>query len=194
MEQSRYVIWKHKAIPNACLLDRLKGVERDYELQDGVSRQGTFQNAQYTMDPDHPYDTVLVDSLRNTSQLLVGSKVLKEFLECRPLSKVEYLPVTIFDIKGRPIREEYYIIHPIDPVDCLDIENCGVTWSEILDDIVDEVERLIIDEKKIDINRELFRPKYYSDIVLVNRELAEEIDKKRFTGIRWLELENYPED
>ncbi len=193
MIKSDFVIWGSEAVKNACVLYSLDGVEDTFELSDGVSRAANFgDNATYTMDPNFPNDTILVDNLFNTDFRIVGSLRLKEFLESRHLPNVEYLRVTILNHKSKTASKDYYIVHPIEPAECLDAEKSGVRWSRIDKTRIDKVARLVIDEEKIDPDRVLFRPKSFHRVILTRRNLAESITAAGFTGIKWIELKDYP--
>lgn len=194
MDKSNYVIWTPKNIENACVLSELRGVEKTFLLNKGVSLESTFPaSASYTMNPDFPTDTMLTDNLINTDMLIVGSLRLKKFLCSRKVTLVEYLPVSIFDHKGKIASGEYFIIHPVDPVECIDIDQSIVEWGLINPDTIDSIERLVINEAKIDSDRQLFRPKLFTDIILVKRGLAGAIDQEGFSGIQWVEVADYPE-
>ncbi|MFA7060610.1 MAG: DUF1629 domain-containing protein [Pedobacter sp.] len=193
--KSDYVIWKARRIADSYLLDMLVGVENDYKLKSGISFLSTFpSSAFYTVNPDYPYNTLLVDNLPNTDRLIVASDRLKGFLEQHIRAKVEYLPISIHNHKNRPIREIYFIINPLDPIDGLDIEKCSVTWSKIVKDKIRDIKRIVLLEEKIDKERQLFRLARYDKIVLIKKELARKIDEAGFTGIQWVELDKYPED
>lgn len=198
-----YVIWDNKHVENAVVLYRLQGVENKWELNEGIPRSADFTaEATFKMDLDLLYNTILTDNLKNKDMLVVASRRLKEFLEEWNLEKVEYLPVTIIDHKGKPIQENYFIIHPIHPIPCLDVEKCGATWSPLDEEAIDFIERMVIDESLIDtrtqsitVDRKLFRPKYFDCITLVRRDLAEAIDEAGFTGVEWMEIDecsSYP--
>lgn len=193
---SNYVIWasflddgKHYGV-----LEELDNVDDDFELKKGIPRAFTFpDDAEYSMDPAYPKNVVLADNLYNIDRLIVGSVDLKKFLEERQLANVEYLPVSILDHKNCVASRDYFLIHPIHPQDCLDVEASGVTWSDFLDDEIDEIERLVIDESAIPPEIHLFRLKSFLDPILVRRDIADAIIDEGFTGIRWIELEKYPE-
>lgn len=194
-----YVIWNKKRVENAVMLKSLEGVEDEWELNEGVPRAATFPaDARFQMNLELPYNTILTDNLGNIDMLIVASRRLKEFMEGWHLEKVEYLSVTIIDHKGKPIEEDYFIIHPIDPVPCLDIEKCGARWSSLDKESISYIKRMVIDESLIDtatqsitVDRTLFRPKHFEDITLVRRDLAEAIDKGGFTGVKWREIDEY---
>jgi len=187
-----YVFWAPRRLENVCQLVDLQGVEREWELDEGVSRSASFPDgATLRMDPNYPYHMLLADNLLNTERLIVASGRLKTFLELRRLAEVEYLPVKVLNHKGRPVDVQYYIIHPVSPIDCLDLEQSGPTWSAIDTTRIKALNRFVVIESKIEKERELFRPKYFHRATLVKRALAEAIDKEGFTGIRWFELDQF---
>src|SRR5262249_52340497 len=133
------------------------------------------------------------DTLLNSHRLVIASARLKRFLESQGLSRVEYLPVTILNHKGRPASRDYFIVHPVDLDACVDVKKSEVEWSAMEPSSIDSVTRLAIDETALDRTVALFRPKPFYDVVLVRRPLAEAIDAQGFSGIRWIELSSYPE-
>lgn len=190
--QLDYVIWRNVRVPNGAELNALEAVERRWELRDGVPRGHDFdQDAVFPMDLELPHNMYLPDSLMNINSLIVASQRLKDFLSNKQLESVEYLPVSIRDHKGRITKKNYFIVHPIEPVDCLDLDASEADYSPLDPSLVDDVEQLVFDEEKLDDRRELFRPKYFPDITLVRRALAEEIDKQGFEGVGWLEIDEY---
>jgi hypothetical protein len=174
-------------------LHQLIGLDDPEELNEGVTMADRFPgDATFTMHPDFPYNLILTDSLRNTDFLIVASSRLRDFLEKRAILKVEYLPVTIINHKRRAVKDTYYIIHPVDHVDCLDLEKCGVAWSPIDSSVIDSMEQLVLDPDRIDQSRGIFRPKFFPDVTLIKRELALAMDMEGFTGNVWIEPEDYP--
>jgi hypothetical protein len=189
-----YVIWTSGRINNYVVLETLHGVDKLYEVKRGIPRAASFPaDARYTMHPDWPTNTVLTDNLINTDALVVASARLADFLRARGVTHTEYLPVTILNHKKRPTGKDYFIVNPVEPVDCLDVAKSGVTWSLFDGTIVDSVQRLVLDPKRCDPDRELFRIAKFADVTLVSRELAKAMDAQGFTGNRWLELSAYPE-
>jgi hypothetical protein len=192
MKKPNFVVWDSAVVKNAVVLHVLKGVEKEYQLRKGVPRAATFpSDAAYTMHPDFPHNTILVDNLVNTGLRIVGSKRLKEFLEKQVVPKVEYLPVAIVNHKGKTASKDYFIVHPIEPVECLDLDKCGVTWGEVDETSIDEVKHLVIDETRVEPIRQLFRPKQFHQVILARRTLADAIDAAGFTGIKWIELDKF---
>ena len=194
MKSTDYLIWGRMRVKNAVFLSDLHGIANAYELLYGVPRaEGFPDDAVWDVDEDAPPNGILPDSINNTDRLLACSKRLVECLQASGVAKVEYLPVAIRNQKGRIASKSVFIVHPLDPVDCLDIDKSGVEWSPIATTDIDRVKRLVLDESKLDPVRELFRLAKFPDLVLARRDLAEKIDSAGFTGVRWIELDEYPE-
>lgn len=186
-----YVVWRFHDVPNSCVLDELLGVRKRYQIREGVPRaQGFPSDAKFTLDPDYPNDTLLVDAFDNVYRMVVISPKLKAFLETQGLVKIEFLPVTVMDHKGRP-KAHYFILHPTCPVECLDLEASGVTWDTVNKDTVDTVKRLVLKTDKIDSDLKIFKIKFFYDYLIVRQDLAEAITAEGFTGIRWVSTEDF---
>jgi hypothetical protein len=189
MLNSNFVIWRSAVVPGACILGEFEGVEKSFQLRKGISRADSFPaNATFTMNPEFPNDTLLADNLFNTNLFIVASIKVKNFLEGQKILQMEYLPVKIVDHKGRVASSEYFIIHPIDPVECIDLKSSDVDWGIIDKTLIDHARRLVLDETKVPPDRQIFRPKPYYRIILVRRDLAKLIDDQGFSGIRWDEI------
>ena len=193
-----FVVWEPKHVKNSVLLGTLEGVESKWQLNLGVPRkEADFATASFPM--RGPYKR-FTDSLRNRGMLIVASQRLKDFLEQWPLVQVQFLPVSIKSAVGTHMQK-YYIVQPLHPVPCLDTEKCGADWSALDKTSIDYVEQLVISESLIDreahkikVERQLFRPKHFERITLVQRELAEAIDTAGFTGMEWIEIDEYSND
>ncbi|MEQ1850440.1 MAG: DUF1629 domain-containing protein [Chthoniobacteraceae bacterium] len=167
-------------------------MEKQYQFNDGMSRAENFpSDAAFTMDPEFPDNTLLTDNLINLNMMIVVSSKLREFLEKRAPTHLEYLRVTILNHKGKPASEDYFIIHPIDPVDCLDLPKSQPTYSSMDRTNIKRVKQVALDESKVDRDRLLFRPKSFYRATLIKEEVAAEIDRAGFTGVRWVKPEEF---
>ena len=192
--QSNYVIWGQRAARGACSLDGMTGYADDWKLLYGHPMAGEFPaTARFAMDPDYPRNVALTDSLFNIDMLLVASQALRALIEAQQPQAVEFLPVPIFNHKKREIKEPYTIVHPTHPVDCLVVDACGAHWDEINKKAIATVQALVIDEKRIPAGRLLFRPDHFCKVILAHRSLADKVDAANLTGMRWIELDNFPE-
>ena len=193
--KSRFVVWQYAQVEGACRLGSLQGVEDSYELTDGISQAKNFPDeARFKMDADFPNDTLLIDNLDSDEFMIVASSRLTRVVQQMVPSHVEYLPISIINHKNKIASRDYRIIHPIEPVNCLDLKQCKPEWDDLDEEAIESIERLVLDETKIPEHRWLFRPRAFYDVILVRRELAERIESENFTGVRWVELEDYPEE
>lgn len=186
-----YFVWRFQDVPNSCVLDELSGVPKMFQIRKGIPRaEGFPSDAKFTLDPDYPNDTLLVDAFDNVYRLAVISLTLKTFLEGRDIVNVEFLPVTIMDHKGKP-KANYFIVHPIYPVECLDLEASGAKWDTVNKDTIDTVDRLVLNTDKIDPNLQIFKIRFFYNYLLVRQNLADAITAEGFTGIRWVPVDDF---
>ncbi len=185
-----YVIWSWRpTVKHSAALGGFADFEDDNLFGHGHSWGGTFPaEAKMAFDPEHPRDTVRTDNLANTDGVLVISERLCDFLMKRKLYGMEYLPIPILDHKKRLIAEKYVIANTVDHVDCLDLKASKPTFSQIRKTRITDVEQLVLDSKRMDPKRELFRIKNFARHALIRRDLADAITAAGFTSIGWTEL------
>ncbi|QSQ19025.1 hypothetical protein JY651_27150 [Pyxidicoccus parkwayensis] len=192
MASSNYVCWQNVPAGNSCVLSGVENLGREYELLKGIPRAGTFpDNVLFRMSDEYPKDVGLIDSLSNGDTLIIASRRLRDFLTQRQLPHMEYHRVTILNHKGRVASEDYHVVHPIHPQDCLDISASGCTYSPIVPTEIDFVDKLTIDESRVQPGVRMFRIKNFGGPVLVHRGFAEELSAMDFKGITFIELEQY---
>lgn len=185
------VVWQFEDVPHSFVLDRLQGVERVFELVEGVPRAALFPaDARFSVDPDFPNDIGLADAFDNTYHLTVISENLKNFIAGHAPKAVEFLPVTLLNHKSRPAAS-YFILHPIDPVDALDIDKSEVTWDLADDTVIDSIKRIVLKDSALDRTRLILKLKYFYDYILVRRDLADAVRSHGFTGVRWVECRDF---
>jgi hypothetical protein len=188
-------MWRYQIADGAVVLQDFKGVADKYPLHDGEPMAATFPaDAAFHLHPDFPDNLMLQDSLSNSDMCLVISQRLKDAVQALAPPRVEYLPVAIVDHKGRKLREPYFVLHPVDPIDCIDRQASEAEFDAILDpDAIESVQRMVLDETAIAPERTLFRLKHYWGAVVLSRAMAASLMAGGFTGVRWLELDQYPE-
>jgi hypothetical protein len=190
-----YLIWTDDPVPHGCRLTLLSGFEDSWMLNKGIPCSSEWpDDVSFRMDPNQLHEMVLGDSVENNYLLLILSRRLADFIIALRPPETEVLPVTILDHRGRPVQQPYAIVNPIRPVDCLDPERSGAERSELDPSSINAVSRLVLDEAGVDRTRLLFRPLGFYDVTLVRRDLAQAITTAGFSGMRWTEIGNYPED
>jgi uncharacterized protein DUF1629 len=188
-----YLVWKYQPVPGACILQDLDGFEDTFRLAQGEPLAATFPaDVRFHMNPDFPNDLLLADNLENTDLCLVVSAKLREALEKRKLSHVEYLPVSIINHRGRVASKDYSIVHPLNPVDCIDRDKSVFKESRIIPGRIDRFKKLVVNKARIPEDRTLFHMKDFSDIAVVRNDLAKALDAERFRGLGWQPLAQYP--
>lgn len=189
MDPFPYVVWQPDPPEFACRLRRLEGFDDDDELADGVPWADRFpEDVRLSMNPDAPYDSLLTDTLYNLYGFIIVSARERNYIEEKEIALIEFLPVGILDHKKKRVQQSYSILHPVQPVDCIDFDGSEIVWSGIVPDLVDEFTSLRLDESRIDPDRSIFRLKHLRNVIVVRRHLADALDAAGFTGNGWVEL------
>ncbi len=187
-----YLFWDSHPVGKTCVLEDLKNVERTNELKKGLSRIDDFpEDACFHMNRRHTKSTGLADQLGNGASCTVVSKRLKEFLEPKITSPIEYLPVTIFNHKNQVASDQYFIVNPLNVIDCIKIEESEVKWNSLDPEKIMSVRKLTFDDDKIDKNVSMFRAKHLYGSIFIHEDLANEMEDQNFTGIVFDELKDY---
>jgi hypothetical protein len=188
-----FVIWKYQEQPYAAVLETLSGFEKEFRLKDGVPLQATFpEDVQYHMHADFPNDIGLVDNMQNLHRLAVTSTRLKEAIEQRSAPHMEFLPIAIIDHKKRVASKDYFIVHPVGLVDCIDREQSVYRNDVIIPGNLAAVKKLVLDEARIPPDREIFRLEGFREVLIVRRDVAAALDEGKFTGLAWQRVQDYP--
>lgn len=186
-----YVVAEVKDIPNSFVLGQISYTEKMWHTAEGIPRSATWPSGvTHSVSKDFPNDMLLVDVFRSPHQFLLISTRLKDFLVKQECENVEFLPVSILDHKGK-IAGEYFILHPIMPVDCLDVEASEAKPHIMDDSIFHAIARIALIPSKIEMQRKIFKIKGLVDLVIFRKDLAQEIDAQGFTGIGWRPLSEF---
>jgi hypothetical protein len=189
-----YVIWRYKLLKHGAALTNLRGLERAFRLTDGTPLAASFPaDVSLQFNPDFPNDLLLADNMKNTSSLAIVSERLAAVVRDQVTTGIELLPVSLLDHKGGVASKDYFIVHPVDPLDCIDREQSVFEESLIARGEIEFFDRLVLDDTRIPAERKVFRLKGFPDIILVQRELAEHLDGQGMSGLGWLPIDEYPE-
>ncbi len=190
-----FLLWpKSNSTPYACVLGNITGFNGLYAAWGGKPVADTFPaDAEFPMDPEFPENTVLAETLVNSQYLIVASEQLKKFFEENQVFPVEYLKVGIRDHKGK-ICATYWIINPLDNIDCLDRDGSGALVSRVDKTQVVKVKRTILRDDALDPERRFFRITGYPQGIVIRRDLAEIIQRAGFQGLKFRELDQKKSD
>jgi hypothetical protein len=189
----KYKISEVVRAKGVCSLESLEEVPDWPKLQHGFSQKGRFPaDAYFQMSPDYPKDVKLADVLDNINQFLVVAERLHELLHReKALFQNETFPVAIKNHKGRTEKAKYFLVHQIEHRACVDEkksvgEKSPIDKSQYLD-----LQKLVLDPKKIDKKLVIFRPAEYRDRPFFREDLAAKIEAEGFTGIEFFDVDTY---
>lgn len=187
-----YRVWRSSPVNNACRLALIQGYKRDFEFTYGVSMAAAFpKNVRAPMDGDFKKATGLTDDLKNLDGVKVCSKRLVEFLQKNDVRHVEYLPISIINHKGKVASSDYFIVNPVGLVDALDLKASEPDYNSIKEDMIDSVVRIVLNPKRLDPERKVFRLKGFFSPVLIEKGLADAMKAAGMVGPFFKELEFY---
>jgi len=188
---SNFVIFDVEMKDYDCVLTDFKGLANTFPLTAGAPLQDSFpDDASFAMSPDFPNNTNTPDCLKNTNMVMVASENLVNYLRKMKVPNVEFLPVSILDHRSKPINSKYAIVHPIEPLDVLDLERSVVEFSFILPDEIDSISSITLKESLVSPSSVMFRCARLANFIFVRREFATKITEAGFSGFVWRELED----
>ena len=187
-----YVVGRPKRGKGVCVLGGIVGMERPYELQQGMQLAPSWpKDARFKMDDDLPRDTKLEDFLNNLPSVLVVSERVRAFLEAEKVKLIEFLPVTILNHKGRSEKAPYFIANCTENQDCIDESKATFKPNAIDPDVWISVQNIVLDPKKLDPELRLFRLKRYSKLDVWREDLAKKAMAQGFTGRKFIPLSEF---
>jgi hypothetical protein len=147
----------------------------------------------FHMDPDFPNNLRLVDNLLNSDRAMVVSPTLRDWLDQRRIPRVEYLPVSIIDHRGRVASADYAIVHPVEPVDCIDRDRSEFSESRITPGQISRFRKMVIDDARVPPDRQIIRLQGFWGATLVRADLVRDLSQTAFSGLSFLPVSQYPE-
>lgn len=190
MIDAPYVL-RTRAGSKYCGLGNLENVPKAFEIQFGMSRTAGFPaDARYSMDQEFKKQVALADALWGVGDRVISAK-LKTFIEARNPVDVEFLPVSIINHKGKVASADYFILHPVRIVDCIDQKSSTLKWNAIKPDLISSCVKLVLDLAAIPDDVLLWRPRHLEHEIFIQRGLADEMVAAGFTGLRMKEIADY---
>jgi len=116
----------------------------------------------------------LADFVSNTRDLLIVHRRVKEVLEHVNRGETEYLPLAIYNHKRRLASAEYFVVNPLGTYDVLDLKASDIEWDD--GDVVD-VNKMVLDPKKVKKAPDLFRPNEDPTAYIISKKVATELRK-----------------
>jgi hypothetical protein len=126
------------------------------------------------------------DVIDNALAFLMGSKKLKELLAKHALADIEYLQFTLLNHKGRVASKDCFIMNVIGTVDCVDKDRTEGETSSLTPERYTEIERLFLDDDKINPDLKIFRITSMPELIIVREDLKEKIEEEQITGVAFV--------
>jgi hypothetical protein len=189
---SGYLVWRPGTmIDGICKLKGLTGVPKSIQINNGVSRlEGWPAEAAAAMDPNFPKDLGLADSLDGANFVVISGKA-KQLIEQESAGKIEFLPMKIINHKGRVASEDYFVVNPLDIVDCIDKDASSVKLNPLNKIMISTCAQLVLKEDVIPAELKVFRTKFWSGMILIRRDLAQKMEQAGLTCMNFIEPAKY---
>lgn len=183
MNRSQALLWKSDYVEGFCVIKPPAGIEKAYQLDEGISRRaGWPDDVVCKMDPEFPKDIALADNLYGAGAIIV-SETLRAELERRQPDGIEFLPVGIQNHKGRRESSPYFLMNPLNVVECIDLEASQVRWNRTDPQVIKRCARLVIRPEALPKEASIFRPKFWPRLVLVRQEVCDSLLAGGFSGL-----------
>lgn len=160
----------------------------------GESAAADLADAEIVFDLSPDHGKKLADSVPNTLSILVVSDRLRSLLAATG-EEIDFHPVRIRNLKGRMVKDPYFLANPLGAVDCMDREQSDFEESALEPGQVNYFRRLVLDPERIPADRKLFRLASQKDLVLVRKDLAYEIFRvQKCEGMIFQAIETFGEE
>jgi len=180
------LIWMSMEPPGHCVLDPTF-IPNTRKLHAGEPVAGEFpKDVTYRMSDRFPDDLLLSDTFKVSGQILASSAMKTHLEAALPGHNIEYLPVTIVNHKQRVASSEYFIVHSLDVVDCIDVKKSKVKWNPLNKTTIMSCKGLVISSEAIPSHLRLFRPKHWGDNMMAASDLATALESSGFSGLRFI--------
>lgn len=186
-----YRLWRNAYEEGCCVLKPPQLADA-WELEDGVSRiAGHPPDVVCEMSPEFPKDIQLSDNLYGPDTPIVSGRVREILEKLVTHNRVEYLPVKILNHKGRVASTDYFLLHPLDVCDCIDVQASGVQWNAITKGLISRMSGLVLKSDAIPPDFNLFRLRYMGFNILAREDVVAGLRVANLTGLAFRETAGY---
>ncbi len=172
-------------------------------------RKGRIIEDEYPKDAHFQFHktegNLLTDYVNNIYGAFMISQKLKDLLDSFDIDEtvVQYLPFKLSDKKGRPFDGTFYIVNPLESVECLDIDQIavaaknskyyhdtpkifhysGIQYTSDAREKVLNLSFIIVDKDKIPDDKLIFRIKEIPDHIIIRNDVMQKILDSGLTGM-----------
>ncbi|ATB51511.1 imm11 family protein [Corallococcus macrosporus] len=182
--ETAYQVFSINPDPRVALLRDVSANVPDYmQLTDGIPLKGTIpESTTFTLSEEG--GDMLCDFVENTSGTLIVSSRAREALETEGITgdDFEYLPVTLKDKRGRALKSRFYIVNPLQKVECMDRERSEFSASARTDKIL-SVQQLVVRQDMVPARLKLFRLGEWPRVIVIRLDLVQRLQEAQLTGL-----------
>jgi hypothetical protein len=185
-----YSVWKNEYQDDFCALGALEDVPSDEEILAGGSRSSGFPTgAYYQMRDDFPDNVRVPDNVYTMIHFVVSDRLRQALTPLLGPSRVEMLPVKIKDHQGRFVDGKFFVMNPLDVVDCIDTTASMAKFNALDPTEISRVKRLVL--KPISEELTLFRPRHWTRLLFVRDDIAQKLEAAGLTGLSFREMDEF---
>jgi hypothetical protein len=184
MAHPSHYILAARTEPDACVLDRFPSI-RSYIWQatEGEVASTSFPDGVELRMSARAGGKAVRDVVRNTLGMVILSARARAVLDTVARAPMEYLPLVIIDHKGRRSAQPTFIANVLGRVDCVDLSASAFEESSMRAGEFFSLSKLVLDPKRIDPQRNLFRIAQWPRLILVSDEVASALTAADLSGL-----------
>lgn len=129
------------------------------------------------------------DWIDNTLELSLASGRMVDFLKSRSRARIEFLPFTLRNHKGRVACDAAAVVNLLDTVDAVDAARTQGELDPVNEGWYLAIRYLALDPESLDPALDLFRLASHPMTFIVREDLRDEMERAGLTGLTFLELE-----
>ncbi len=121
------------------------------------------------------------------------SKRAKELLENEEGVHAEYVPLTIIDVKGKELEEEFFVVNPLEKHEAIDLDKSTVEMNSLDEDsILGTHDTRLVLKKSGDFEKfDLIIPEHLNSELMMSTDLIKKIQDAGFTNLKVNEPSEY---
>ncbi len=140
---------------------------------------------------DNEEARVLYDCVYNINSCLVISEPLRLLLSEFNCGNCEFLPVRVKDQREKIVPEKFFIVNLIDDIEYMDLDKTIIRYSHLIKTDISKIKNVVINDKNIPQDRDLFRSKNYSSGYVISERLKNRIEEEELEGIRFYNVAKF---
>lgn len=186
-----FFLWRSEYNEGVCVI-KDPPLDAPWELDEGKPRLAEFpEEMPCAMSSSFPKDLALVDNLYGSTLTVVSARLRDVLLANAPHHRIEFLPVQIVNHKGRSASKDYFVLHPLEIVDCIDQKKSGLEWNQITANLINGCRGLVLNHEAIPESLFIFRLKYWGENIVVRQDLADKLTSAGLSGLSFLPVLGY---